>query len=153
MSALGATGVVIWGSYKSTDKAPLCHELRNYTSTLFGPYIQIVTVDLQMCSEQECSSHGRCIVRFKDIPYHEIIHGPELELEDPKLQEAADAWKKFFMEEVPKALQAYGKPRELELNGRHSNGRETGDETHTPGFGCQCYAGWTGETCNTPAKM
>ena len=156
VSLLGATGVVIWGSHRSTDKALLCHELKDYTTTVFGPYIQSVTVALQVCSEAECNAHGQCVIRFKDIPFHEIIHGPELEMDDPKLVEAAAAWEEFFMEAVPRGLlgwEAYDKPREPQPKGLYNGRDETWDETDTIAFECQCYPGWTGETCDTPSKM
>ncbi|XP_054548589.1 hyaluronidase PH-20-like isoform X2 [Talpa occidentalis] len=61
--ALGASGMVIWGSTNLTRNETDCTNLANYMKNTLNPYIINVTLAAKMCSQVLCQDQGVCIRR------------------------------------------------------------------------------------------
>ncbi|XP_037374132.1 hyaluronidase PH-20-like [Talpa occidentalis] len=59
--ALGASGMVIWGSSNLTRDTNACTNLANYTKNTLNPYIINVTLAAKMCSQVLCQDQGVCV--------------------------------------------------------------------------------------------
>ncbi|XP_008068712.1 hyaluronidase PH-20-like [Carlito syrichta] len=58
--ALGASGIVIWGSLSLVRSMKSCFILDNYMKTTLNPYIINVTLAAKMCSQVLCQEQGVC---------------------------------------------------------------------------------------------
>ncbi|XP_008583845.1 PREDICTED: hyaluronidase PH-20 [Galeopterus variegatus] len=58
--ALGASGIVIWGSLGLMRKKKSCLNLEDYMKTTLNPYIINVTLAAKMCSQVLCHEKGVC---------------------------------------------------------------------------------------------
>ncbi|XP_053409432.1 hyaluronidase PH-20-like [Nycticebus coucang] len=58
--ALGASGIVIWGSLSIMQSMTSCLNLDNYMKTTLNPYIINVTLAAKMCSQVLCQEQGVC---------------------------------------------------------------------------------------------
>ncbi|XP_008055269.1 hyaluronidase PH-20 [Carlito syrichta] len=59
--ALGASGIVIWGSLTLMRSMKSCLLLDDYMQTIVNPYIINVTLAAKMCSQVLCQEQGICI--------------------------------------------------------------------------------------------
>ncbi|KAF7647805.1 hypothetical protein LDENG_00166250 [Lucifuga dentata] len=60
-TALGASGVVLWGSSSDYSSKAACQALSEYLSSTFNPYIANVTAAAMLCSVVLCQGNGRCV--------------------------------------------------------------------------------------------
>ncbi|XP_007531749.1 hyaluronidase PH-20-like [Erinaceus europaeus] len=58
--ALGASGIIMWGSLNLTQTVQTCMKLNNYLKTTLNPYIINVTLAAKMCSQVLCYDQGLC---------------------------------------------------------------------------------------------
>ncbi|XP_069318381.1 hyaluronidase PH-20-like [Eulemur rufifrons] len=58
--ALGASGIVIWGSLTIMQSVKSCLNLDNYMKTTLNPYIVNVTLAAKICSQVLCQEQGVC---------------------------------------------------------------------------------------------
>ncbi|XP_029952177.1 hyaluronidase PH-20-like isoform X2 [Salarias fasciatus] len=69
-AALGASGVVMWGSVKDYSSKADCQALSDYLTTTFSPYVANVTAAAMLCGELLCQKKGRCVrKRFDSSAY------------------------------------------------------------------------------------
>uniref|UniRef100_A0A670JB10 Hyaluronidase n=1 Tax=Podarcis muralis TaxID=64176 RepID=A0A670JB10_PODMU len=60
-AALGAAGVVLWGSMQYASSNDSCLTVKKYVDGLLGHYIMNVTSAAKLCSKVLCKKNGRCI--------------------------------------------------------------------------------------------
>lgn len=65
-AALGASGVVMWGSVKDYSTKADCQALSDYLTSTFSPYMANVTAAAMLCSELLCQKNGRCVRKEPD---------------------------------------------------------------------------------------
>ncbi|XP_028306430.1 hyaluronidase PH-20-like [Gouania willdenowi] len=65
-AALGASGVVLWGSSKDYNSQAACQDLSDYLTSTLDPYVANVTAAAMLCSEVLCQSKGRCVRKTYD---------------------------------------------------------------------------------------
>uniref|UniRef100_A0A4W2ECY5 Hyaluronidase n=1 Tax=Bos indicus x Bos taurus TaxID=30522 RepID=A0A4W2ECY5_BOBOX len=58
--ALGASGIIMWGSFNLSLTKQSCMNLSNYLNTILNPYIINVTLAAKMCSQVLCHEEGVC---------------------------------------------------------------------------------------------
>uniref|UniRef100_A0A8C6FTD0 Hyaluronidase n=1 Tax=Moschus moschiferus TaxID=68415 RepID=A0A8C6FTD0_MOSMO len=58
--ALGASGIVMWGSFNLSLTRQSCMNLSNYLNTVLNPYIINVTLAAKICSQVFCRGKGVC---------------------------------------------------------------------------------------------
>ncbi|XP_055974427.1 hyaluronidase PH-20-like [Sorex fumeus] len=58
--ALGASGVVIWGSFTLTQTSDRCLKLNAYMEKILHPYLINVTLAAKICSQALCQDQGFC---------------------------------------------------------------------------------------------
>ncbi|CAI9160605.1 unnamed protein product, partial [Rangifer tarandus platyrhynchus] len=58
--ALGASGIIMWGSFNLSRTRQSCMNLGNYLNTILNPYIINVTLAAKMCSQVFCQEKGVC---------------------------------------------------------------------------------------------
>ncbi|XP_040115822.1 hyaluronidase PH-20-like [Oryx dammah] len=58
--ALGASGIIMWGSFNLSLTRQSCMNLDNYLNTILNPYIINVTLAAKMCSQVFCHEKGVC---------------------------------------------------------------------------------------------
>ncbi|KAM4734137.1 hyaluronoglucosaminidase 6 isoform 1-T1 [Anableps anableps] len=124
-AALGASGVVLWGSSEYARSKRNCLTVKKYIDGPLGHYVINVTSAAKLCSKALCKKNGRCVRKSLDS-------GSYLHL-NPRY---------FHIHHNP----APGGPR-FEVRG-HLNNHDILDMKHK--FTCQCYQGWTGVYCEIP---
>ncbi|XP_072536952.1 hyaluronidase-3 [Salminus brasiliensis] len=62
-AALGAAGVVLWGSQNFAKSKRQCLLLRNYINSVLGVYLEHLRRGVTRCSESLCHANGRCVRR------------------------------------------------------------------------------------------
>uniref|UniRef100_H3A0D6 Hyaluronidase n=2 Tax=Latimeria chalumnae TaxID=7897 RepID=H3A0D6_LATCH len=60
-AALGAAGIVLWGSLNFTQSLGTCLALDNYLNRILNPYIINVTLAAKLCSHALCQDNGTCM--------------------------------------------------------------------------------------------
>ncbi|XP_066553796.1 hyaluronidase-2 [Amia ocellicauda] len=123
-AALGASGVVLWGGMDYSSTRSACLELGRYLELTLGPYVANVTTAARLCSQQLCSSRGRCVRR------------------DPE----ADAFLHLDSQSFSIAVQPGG--GRVSVRGELSRAARA---TMRSAFQCQCYQGWAGDKCKSLA--
>nr|P38566.2 RecName: Full=Hyaluronidase PH-20; Short=Hyal-PH20; AltName: Full=Hyaluronoglucosaminidase PH-20; AltName: Full=Sperm adhesion molecule 1; AltName: Full=Sperm surface protein PH-20; Flags: Precursor [Oryctolagus cuniculus]AAA88913.1 PH-20 protein [Oryctolagus cuniculus] len=58
--ALGASGIVVWGSQSLARSMKSCLHLDNYMKTILNPYLINVTLAAKMCNQVLCQEQGVC---------------------------------------------------------------------------------------------
>ncbi|XP_049578404.1 hyaluronoglucosaminidase 6 isoform X2 [Syngnathus scovelli] len=122
-AALGASGVVLWGSSEYARSQRNCVTVKTYIDGALGHYVVNVTSAAKLCSKALCKKNGRCVRKSLDS-------GAYLHL-NPRSFSVRRA--------------AVG-PR-FHVAGRLHR-RDVLDMKHK--FSCQCYQGWTGVHCEVP---
>ncbi|KAB0343743.1 hypothetical protein FD754_020669 [Muntiacus muntjak] len=64
--ALGASGIIMWGSLNLSLSMQSCINLGNYLNTTLNPYIINVTLAAKMCSQVLCHDEGVCTRKHWD---------------------------------------------------------------------------------------
>ncbi|XP_019637333.1 PREDICTED: hyaluronidase-1-like [Branchiostoma belcheri] len=133
---MGADGIVIWGTYLDGGSKEACLKLQSYLQTTLGPYILNVTTAAERCSQQHCSNHGRCVLATGSHGNHDIINN---------VMETKENFIKYTIDSS-----SIGKSMRKDDLGKSdsdvNNVMSAGFYHEIPT--CQCYLGWTGETCN-----
>ncbi|XP_036257165.1 hyaluronidase-1-like [Molothrus ater] len=124
-AALGAAGVVLWGSMQYASSKESCLTVKRYIDGPLGHYVINVTSAAKLCSKVLCKKNGRCIRRNSDssaylhlsprdfkIHVHHSERGPRFRVTGKPSLESIEAMKQRFI--------------------------------------CQCYQGWTGIFCELP---
>ncbi|XP_054985141.1 hyaluronidase PH-20-like [Sorex araneus] len=70
--ALGASGIVIWGSYRIAQSEVACRNLKNFERETLSPYLINVTLAAKMCQQALCQDRGFCI--RKDWNSNDYLH-------------------------------------------------------------------------------
>ncbi|XP_069085976.1 hyaluronidase-4-like [Pleurodeles waltl] len=127
-AALGAAGVVLWGSIQYASSPESCNTVKKYIDGPLGHYVINVTAAAKLCSKVLCKKNGRCIRRNEDSAAY--LH---LDPRDFKIHtRAAGKSPRFFVS---------GKPAEESIRVMKKR------------FVCQCYQGWTGIFCELPNQI
>nr|BAN89413.1 hyaluronidase [Ovophis okinavensis] len=121
-AAMGAAGIVFWGSMQYASTVDSCGKVKDYMDGPLGRYIINVTTASKICSHFLCKKHGRCVRKHSDSnaflhlfpdSYRIMVHGNATE-------------KKVIVK---------GKLELENLIFLRNN------------FMCQCYQGWKGLYC------
>ncbi|XP_073688000.1 hyaluronidase-like [Garra rufa] len=124
-AALGAAGVVLWGSSEYARSQRNCLTVKKYIDGPLGHYVINVTSAAKLCSKALCKKNGKCVRKSLDS-------GAYLHL-NPR----------FFNIRLNHGIRG---PR-FHVSG-HLNNHDILDMKHK--FTCQCYQGWTGIYCEMP---
>ncbi|XP_066543586.1 hyaluronidase-1-like [Amia ocellicauda] len=60
-AALGAVGIVLWGSEQYAASQASCTKLKTYLQGILGVYLLNVTTAAELCSKERCNANGRCM--------------------------------------------------------------------------------------------
>ncbi|XP_069485215.1 hyaluronidase-like [Ambystoma mexicanum] len=127
-AALGAAGIVLWGSIQYASSPESCTTVKKYIDGPLGHYVINVTSAAKLCSKVLCKKNGRCIRRNEDSSAY--LH---LDPENYKIHTRPPGeGPRFFVT---------GKPGEENIRAMKKR------------FVCQCYQGWTGIFCELPNQM
>nr|DBA18361.1 TPA: hypothetical protein GDO54_016614 [Pyxicephalus adspersus] len=69
-SALGASGVVLWGNNDFSCSKESCLAVKGYIEEKLAPYLKNITTAAILCSHALCSGNGRCAHKFSDSDIH-----------------------------------------------------------------------------------
>ncbi|XP_055974461.1 hyaluronidase PH-20-like [Sorex fumeus] len=58
--ALGASGIIVWGSLNFSKSKNSCNNLTNYLNNVLNPYLLNVTLAAERCSQVLCKGQGIC---------------------------------------------------------------------------------------------
>lgn len=116
--ALGAAGVIFWGDASYASNAASCSSLNEYLQGSLGRYLLNVSTAAELCSENLCKWHGRCLrkVPDQDVYLHLSPSSHSIVSQSGKLK-----------------VKVIGGKTELAHFRTH--------------FKCQCYTGYRGESC------
>uniref|UniRef100_A0A194ART3 Hyaluronidase n=1 Tax=Sistrurus miliarius barbouri TaxID=8759 RepID=A0A194ART3_SISMB len=65
-AAMGAAGIVFWGSMQYASTVDSCRKVKDYMDGPLGRYIVNVTTAAKICSHFLCKKHGRCVRKHSD---------------------------------------------------------------------------------------
>lgn len=123
-SVLGASGMVIWGSYPIANSVEECRNLSYYISNELGPYVKMTSDYAFECSINRCSGKGRCVyANFPNDADSDIKH-----------LSADDAWY---------IIKRFGKSTNKLFSEEYR--KKMAQERFS--IVCQCYPGWSGSSC------
>ena len=58
----GSAGLILWGNhYDERTSREICLKYNDYVNNKLGPYITLLTEELETCSKHKCFSNGRCV--------------------------------------------------------------------------------------------
>uniref|UniRef100_A0A8C8SQS9 Hyaluronidase n=1 Tax=Pelusios castaneus TaxID=367368 RepID=A0A8C8SQS9_9SAUR len=126
-AALGAAGIVLWGSMQYASSKESCSVVKKYIDGPLGHYIINVTSAAKLCSKVLCKKNGRCIRKISDSSAY--LHLSPNSFEIGVLH--SDKSQRFFVT---------GKARLEDIKAMEQS------------FTCQCYQGWTGVFCELPDR-
>ena len=64
---LGVDGLIIWGNNNRRRPESQCEREKIYLETKLGPYVQKLLDFFQKCSDDLCSSNGRCVKNHVEV--------------------------------------------------------------------------------------
>ncbi|XP_055974451.1 hyaluronidase PH-20-like [Sorex fumeus] len=70
--ALGASGIIVWGSLNFSKSENSCNNLTNYLNDVLNPYLLNVTREAERCSQVLCKGQGIC--KRKDWNSTDYLH-------------------------------------------------------------------------------
>ncbi|XP_008109468.1 hyaluronidase-1 [Anolis carolinensis] len=123
-AAMGAAGVILWGSMQYASTHENCLTVKKYIDGLFGHYIVNVTTATKICSKILCKRNGRCI--RKDSESFDYLHLHPRSF-------------KIRYSETMKKVYVVGRMKRIDK------------EAMKEKFMCQCYQNWTGKHCKMPS--
>ncbi|XP_060135406.1 hyaluronidase-like [Zootoca vivipara] len=124
-AALGAAGVVLWGTMEYASSTDNCLTVKKYVDGLLGHYIINVTSAAKLCSKVLCKKNGRCIRKNSES--------------DAYLHLSPDSFKIWLdISETERRVVVEGNLQQEDM------------EVMKEKFICQCYQGWTGLFCELP---
>ncbi|XP_004068787.1 hyaluronidase-2 [Oryzias latipes] len=118
-AALGAAGIILWGDVTYARNKTTCSDLEAYVRETLSPYLLNVSTAAELCSQNLCSSHGRCLRKDPDSDVY------------------------LHLNPVTHSIQRQN--GKLTVSGEL--GRADKFSLHTD-FQCQCYSGFQGESCD-----
>ncbi|NXS19117.1 HYAL Hyaluronidase, partial [Mystacornis crossleyi] len=121
-AALGAAGVVLWGSMQYASSEESCLRVKRYIDGPLGHYVINVTSAAKLCSKVLCKKNGRCIRKNSDSSAYLHLSPTDFKIHDR------------HSERGPR-FQVTGEPSLESI------------EAMKQRFICQCYQGWTGIFC------
>ncbi|XP_006122657.1 hyaluronidase-1 [Pelodiscus sinensis] len=124
-AALGAAGVVLWGSMQYASSEENCSIVKKYINGPLGHYIINVTSAAKLCSKVLCKKNGRCIRKISGSSSYLHLSPKSFEIGVHHSEKGP----RFFVT---------GKPRPKDIQAMKQS------------FTCQCYQGWTGIFCELP---
>uniref|UniRef100_A0A8C4RHV8 Hyaluronidase n=1 Tax=Erpetoichthys calabaricus TaxID=27687 RepID=A0A8C4RHV8_ERPCA len=124
-AALGAAGVVLWGSSEYGSSESNCRAVKKYIDGPLGHYVINVTSASKLCSKALCKKNGKCI--RKDMAFGAYLH-----LNPTYFR----IWKN-----------SHGNGPSFLVRGHLSREDILFMKQK---FTCQCYQGWTGVFCEQP---
>ncbi|XP_034443857.1 hyaluronoglucosaminidase 6 isoform X1 [Hippoglossus hippoglossus] len=124
-AALGASGVVLWGSSEYSRSQRNCLTVKKYIDGPLGHYVINVTSAAKLCSKALCKKNGRCV--RKSLDSNAYLHL------NPRF---------FHIHRRPTPRGPH-----FHVSG-HLNNYDILDMKNK--FTCQCYQGWTGVHCEMP---
>lgn len=127
-AALGSAGVVLWGDHYFSKTQASCAAVKAYIDEKLGPYLVNVTSAATLCSQMLCSSQGRCMRKRPNS-------GAFLHL-DPSM------WK------IESHKRPSGHGRNYRVLGQLRQGEAALMKAK---FTCNCYPGYSGDTCSKHA--
>ncbi|KAM4874128.1 hyaluronidase-4-like isoform 1-T4 [Thomomys bottae] len=117
-AALGAAGVILWGGYEYCASKDSCLSVQEAIQGPLGSYAVNVTTAAKLCSESLCNRHGRCVRKTPEASCY--LHMPE---NSSKMVKPNKSFR--FVSSKQSKLETIMKN----------------------GFGCHCYYGWHGDSC------
>ncbi|MBN3297881.1 HYAL Hyaluronidase, partial [Amia calva] len=117
-AALGAVGIVFWGSGQYAASQASCTKLKTYLQGVLGMYLLNVSTAAELCSKWRCNANGRCL---RKTPSNNA-----------------------YLHLNPASFTILQKGNVLTFKGALSKGDR---EFYNMKFGCQCYSGYKGESC------
>ncbi|XP_063251073.1 hyaluronidase-1-like [Prinia subflava] len=124
-AALGAAGVVLWGSMQYASSKESCLTVKRYIDGPLGHYVINVTSAAKLCSKVLCKKNGRCVRRHSGSPAYLHLSPAEFKIHGRHSQGGP-------------GFQVTGEPSRESI------------EAMKQRFICQCYQGWTGIFCELP---
>lgn len=121
--ALGAAGVVFWGDTSYASSKAHCLSLDRYLQGPLGRYLLNVSTAAERCSQEVCTSHGRCLRKVSD--------------------------NEVYLHLSPLTHSITSQGSQLKVSGSPSRAELDVFRTH---FQCQCYSGYRGEACAEKEK-
>ncbi|XP_005305767.1 hyaluronidase-1-like [Chrysemys picta bellii] len=126
-AALGAAGVVLWGSMQYASSKESCSVVKKYIDGPLGHYVINVTSAAKLCSKVLCKKNGRCIRKIGDSSAYLHLSPNSFEIGVHHSEKGP----RFFVT---------GKLRPEDMKAMKQS------------FTCQCYQGWTGIFCELPDR-
>uniref|UniRef100_UPI00398EA36D hyaluronidase-like n=1 Tax=Pristiophorus japonicus TaxID=55135 RepID=UPI00398EA36D len=120
--AMGAAGIVLWGSSDYAHSQESCLALKAYINGILGSYIVNATNAAMICSWLLCTGHGRCVRTSKDTQAYLHLNPDTFAVK----VNPSDKGPAFFL------WGQTAKEDEREMAAR---------------FKCHCYSGWMGARC------
>ncbi|XP_041112192.1 hyaluronidase-1-like [Polyodon spathula] len=124
-AALGAAGVVLWGSSEYGRSKSNCLVIKKYIDGPLGHYIINVTSAAKLCSKALCKKNGKCIRKRLDSGAYLHLNPRHFKIRN------------YFGKKGP----------QLSVSGHLSN---EDISVMKQRFTCLCYQGWTGMFCEQP---
>ncbi|XP_075583924.1 hyaluronidase-1 [Pelecanus crispus] len=124
-AALGAAGVVLWGSMRYASSKESCSTVKRYIDGPLGHYVINVTSAAKLCSKVLCKKNGRCIRKNSDSSAYLHLSPTNFKI------------RARHSERGPR-FQVTGEPSLESIEAMRQR------------FMCQCYQGWTGIFCELP---
>uniref|UniRef100_A0A8C4UM07 Hyaluronidase n=1 Tax=Falco tinnunculus TaxID=100819 RepID=A0A8C4UM07_FALTI len=124
-AALGAAGVVLWGSMQYASSKDSCSTVKRYIDGPLGHYVINVTSAAKLCSKVLCKKNGRCIRQNSDSSAYLHLSPTNFKI------------RVRHSERGPR-FQVTGEPSLENIEAMRQR------------FMCQCYQGWTGIFCELP---
>ncbi|XP_074861671.1 hyaluronidase-1-like [Carettochelys insculpta] len=124
-AALGAAGVVLWGSMQYASSKDTCALVKKYIDGSLGHYVINVTSAAKLCSKVLCQKNGRCVRKITDSSVYLHLSHKSFEIGVHRSEKS----QRFFVT---------GKPQPEDIKAMKQS------------FTCQCYQGWTGIFCELP---
>ncbi|XP_020658758.2 hyaluronidase [Pogona vitticeps] len=124
-AALGAAGIVLWGSMQYASTYNNCLTVKKYVDGPLGHYVINVTSATKLCSKVLCKKNGRCIRRNSESGAFLHLHPQSF---------------KIHFDEMNKKVFVKGRLKKKDIKAMKQK------------FMCQCYQGWTGKFCQMPCS-
>ncbi|CAL8375370.1 unnamed protein product [Arctogadus glacialis] len=140
-AALGASGVVLWGSSEYASSQRNCLAVKQYIDGPLGHYVVNVTSAAKLCSRALCQKNGRCV--RKSLGSGAMLHLPRRSF---SIHRRPQGPTRDPPHGAPPQGQGAPEPH-YRVRGRLSQ-QDLLDMRHR--FSCQCYQGWTGMHCEVP---
>uniref|UniRef100_A0A8C3QNY9 Hyaluronidase n=1 Tax=Cyanoderma ruficeps TaxID=181631 RepID=A0A8C3QNY9_9PASS len=103
-AALGAAGVVLWGSMQYASSKESCLTVKRYIDGPLGHYVINVTSAAKLCSKVLCKKNGRCIRKNSDSSAYLHLSPTDFKIHDSErgfICQCYQGWTGIFCEFRP----------------------------------------------------